>query len=82
MVDVDNKNNCKSVKSNIEENVSNALALINIEDTASYRMYQGEIDEGKAYVGVFSGLFLFIAVLSVVTTMTRIVKKQKYRLVL
>lgn len=77
MVDVDNKNNCKSVKSNIEENVSNALALINIEDTASYRMYQGEIDEGKAYVGVFSGLFLFIAVLSVVTTMTRIVKKQK-----
>lgn len=80
MVDVDNKNNCKSVKSNIEENVSNALALINIEDTASYRMYQGEIDEGKAYVGVFSGLFLFIAVLSVVTTMTRIVKKQKIQI--
>ncbi len=80
MVDVDNKNNCKSVKSNIQENVSNALALINIEDTASYRMYQGEIDEGKAYVGVFSGLFLFIAVLSVVTTMTRIVKKQKIQI--
>lgn len=80
MVDVDNKNNCKSVKSNIEENVSNALAVINIEDTASYRMYQGEIDEGKAYVGVFSGLFLFIAVLSVVTTMTRIVKKQKIQI--
>lgn len=80
MVDVDSKNNCKSVKSDIEENVSNALAVINIEDTASYRMYQGEIDEGKAYVGVFSGLFLFIAVLSVVTTMTRIVKKQKIQI--
>ncbi len=80
MVDVDNKNNCKSVKNDIEENVSNALAVINIEDTASYRMYQGEIDEGKAYVGVFSGLFLFIAVLSVVTTMTRIVKKQKIQI--
>ena len=32
-------------------------------------MYQGEIDEGKAYVGVFSGLFLFIAMLTMITTM-------------
>lgn len=80
MVDVDSKDNCKSVKNEIEETVNNALAVINIEDTASYRMYQGEIDEGKAYVGVFSGLFLFIAVLSVVTTMTRIVKKQKIQI--
>jgi putative ABC transport system permease protein len=43
-------------------------------------MYQGEIDEGTAYIGIFSGLFLFIAMLSVITTMTRVVKKQKIQI--
>ena len=33
--------------------------------------------EGKTYIGVFSGLFLFIAMLSVITTMTRVVKNQR-----
>ena len=57
-------------KDDIEDDVKNALAIIKIEDTASYLMYQGEIDEGKSYVGIFSGLFLFIALLSVVTYIT------------
>ena len=77
MVDVDNKDNTNIVKESIEDNIKNARAIINIEDTASYVTYQGEIDEGKTYVGVFSGLFLFIAMLSVITTMTRVVKNQR-----
>lgn len=77
MVDVNSKNNVESVKYDIEDNVKNAAAIIKIEDTSSYQMYQGEIDEGKSYVGIFSGLFIFIAVLSVITTMTRVIKKQK-----
>ena len=77
MVDTDNKDNNNKVKNEIEENIDNAIATINIEDTASYAMYAGEIDEGKAYVGIFSGLFLFIAVLSVITTMSRVVRNQK-----
>ena len=77
MVDVDNKDNINEVKNNIEDNIKNAVAIINIEDTSSYVTYQGEIDEGKTYVGVFSGLFLFIAMLSVITTMTRVVKNQR-----
>ena len=80
MVDVDNKDEINKVKNDIEDNVKNALAIINIEDTASYRTYQGEIDEGKTYVGVFSGLFLFIAMLSVITTMTRVVSKQRVQI--
>ncbi len=78
MVDV--KDNRNHVKEEIEDNISNALAIINIEDTSSYTAYQGEIDEGKTYVGVFSGLFLFIAMLSVITTMTRVVKKQRVQI--
>ena len=77
MVDVKDKAKIDSVKNDIEDNIKNALAIINIEDTSSYVTYQGEIDEGKTYIGVFSGLFLFIAMLSVITTMTRVVKKQR-----
>ncbi len=80
MVDVNEKENVNQVKDDIENDVKNALAIIKIEDTASYLMYQGEIDEGKSYVGIFSGLFLFIALLSVVTTMTRVIKKQKIQI--
>ena len=80
MVDVDNKNKIDNVKNDIESNIENAKAIINIKDTPSYMTYQGEIDEGKTYVGVFSGLFLFIAMLSVVTTMTRVVKNQRVQI--
>ena len=77
MVDVDKKKNTSSVKDNIEKKVEKAKAIIKIEDSSSYKTYQGEIDEGKTYIGVFSGLFIFIAMLSVITTMTRVVKNQR-----
>ena len=77
MVDVDEKEKVNNVKNDIEDKIKNAKAIIKIEDTASYVAYQGEIDEGKTYVGVFSGIFLFIAMLSVITTMTRVVKNQR-----
>lgn len=80
MVDVNDKANNNQVKDDIEKEISNAYASVSIEDTASYTMYQGEIDEGKAYVGIFSGLFLFIALLSVITTMRRVVNKQKLQI--
>lgn len=80
MVDVNDKDNRGTVKNTIEKNIDNAIATVDIENTASYSMYQGEIDEGAAYVGIFSGLFLFIALLSVITTMTRVVKNQKLQI--
>ena len=80
MVDVKNVSTKDKVKDEIEDKVENAKAIINIEDTASYAAYQGEIDEGKTYVGVFSGIFLFIAMLSVITTMTRVVKNQRVQI--
>ena len=79
MVDLDNKEKFNKVKNSIEEKIDN-VAVIDIEDTASYKQYQGEIEEGETYIGVFSGLFLFIALLSVVTTMNRVVKKQRLQI--
>ena len=80
MVDVDKKNNTSCVKNKIEKNIDAAQAVIKIEDTSSYKTYQGEIDEGKTYIGIFSGLFIFIAMLSVITTMTRVVKNQRVQI--
>ena len=77
MVDVKDESKKEQVKLDIEDQIKNAKAIINIEDSSSYMAYQGEIDEGKTYVGVFSGIFLFIAMLSVITTMTRVVKNQR-----
>lgn len=80
MIDVDNEENKNYVKNEIENKVENAIAVTDIKDTFSYSSYQGEIEEGETYVGVFTGLFLFIAMLSVVTTMTRVVKKQRIQI--
>lgn len=79
MVDIDDKAKINEVKNDIEEKIKD-VALINIEDTPSYTQYQGEIEEGETYIGVFSGLFLFIALLSVITTMTRVVTKQRLQI--
>ena len=80
MVDVSNKKNDAKVKDEIEKKIDNAKTVIKIEDSTSYKQYQGEIDEGKTYIGVFSGLFIFIAMLSVITTMTRVVKNQRVQI--
>ena len=76
MVDTSSKSKAKQEI----ENKIKPLAVQDIKDTVSYRTYQGEIDEGKTYVGVFSGLFLFIATLSVITTMTRVIDKQRIQI--
>lgn len=77
MIDLEDTSKYNETKEEIEDSLSNVLAVIDIKDTASYKTYQGEIDEGKTYVGVFSGLFLLIALLSTLTTMTRVVQNQR-----
>ena len=80
MIDVDKEENKNKVKSNVENEIEGVAAVTDIKDSFSYSTYQGEIEEGETYVGVFSGLFLFIAILSVITTMTRVVKKQRIQI--
>lgn len=80
MIDVDEESNKNFVKNEIDEKIANCLGVLDIKDEPSYQSYQSEIEEGETYVGVFSGLFLFIAMLSVITTMTRVVKKQRIQI--
>lgn len=80
LIDVDKEENKNIVKNKVEEDIEDAIAVTDIKDSLSYATYQGEIEEGETYCGVFSGLFLFIAILSVITTMTRVVKKQRIQI--
>ena len=82
MIDLDNTDDKSVTKSinNIEDNIKNVLVITKREDNSSVAFYQGEINEGQDYVGIFSGLFIFIALLSVITTMTRVVKKQRIQI--
>ena len=77
IVDVDNTDETQEIKADLENNIKSAVAVTDRESSVSYKGYNSEIEEGTTYSGVFTFLFLFIAVLSVTTTMNRFVKKQR-----
>lgn len=77
IVDVDNTDKTQETKTDLENNIKSAVAVTDRESSVSYKGYNSEIEEGTTYSGVFTFLFLFIAVLSVTTTMNRFVKKQR-----
>lgn len=77
IVDVDNTDKTQETKADLENKIKSAVAVTDRESSISYKGYNSEIEEGTTYSGVFTFLFLFIAVLSVTTTMNRFVKKQR-----
>lgn len=77
LVDVDDTSKLEKTKSDIENNIKSAIAVTDRNASMSYEGYNSEIEEGSTYSGVFTFLFLFIAILSVITTMNRFVKKQR-----
>ena len=77
MVDADKKADLHALKKTLDENIASAIAVTGRDSLISYVAYNDEIEEGKTYSIVFSFLFLFIAALSVVTTMNRFVRRQR-----
>ena len=77
IVDVDNENKINDTKTSIKNNIEDIITITTRDDNLSYSGYQREAEEGETYSGLFSGLFVFIAILSVVTTMNRFVKKER-----
>lgn len=77
IVDAQDTEKLQETKQELENKISSAIAVTTREDLLSYECYQDEINEGKTYSTVFTALFLFIAILSVVTTMYRFVRKQR-----
>jgi len=77
IVDVVDPSNVEKTRDDIKNNVDDVMTATLREDDFSYDGYEREAEEGETYSGVFSGLFVFIAILSVVTTMSRFVKKER-----
>ncbi|MBR2587769.1 MAG: ABC transporter permease [Bacilli bacterium] len=77
IVDVDDVSKVDETKNKIKDNIEGIITATVREDNLSYDGYKREAEEGDTYSGVFSGLFVFIAILSVVTTMNRFVKKER-----
>ena len=77
IIDVEDEEKIGNVKSDIKNNIEDIITITTRDDNISYSGYQREAEEGETYSGVFSGLFVFIAILSVVTTMNRFVKKER-----
>ena len=77
IIDVETEDKVSEVKTKLKDNVEEIITVTTREDNISYSGYQREAEEGETYSGVFSGLFVFIAILSVVTTMNRFVKKER-----
>lgn len=80
IVDIDDTSKLNETKSNIENDIKAALAVTDRNSSPSYEVYNSEIEEGNTYSQVFTLLFLLIAILSVVTTMNRFVKKQRIQI--
>ena len=77
IVDVEDVSNIDKTKKDIKDRVDGIMTATLREDNLSYDGFKREAEEGDTYSGVLSGLFVFIAILSVVTTMNRFVKKER-----
>ena len=80
IVDVDDLDKLSDTKAEIENKIEPAKAVTDRDSCFSVQGYQSEIEEGDTYSSVFTALFLFIAILSVVTTMRRFVRKQRMQI--
>ena len=78
-VDVDKQSHVDSVKKEIQKNFD-FLSVTNRDASFSYAGYQSEVEEGQTYAPVFTGLFLMIAILSVMSTMNRFVRQQRVQI--
>lgn len=77
LVTIEDKDRLEETKAALENNVKSALAVTDRKASVSWAGYQSEVEEGETYAGVFTFLFLFIALISVVTTMNRFVRRQR-----
>ena len=77
IIDVDDVSKIDTTKNEIKEKIDDIITATLRDDNFSYEGFKREAEEGDTYSGVFSGLFVFIAILSVVTTMNRFVKRER-----
>lgn len=77
---LDDEGKVSEVKKEIEGKIKNAKVVTTRNEQLSYSKYKSEIEEGETYSVVFTFMLLFIALIAVVTTMNRYVKKERVQI--
>ena len=77
IVDVEDPEQLVQTREELQDACSRIMAVTDRGQSVSWSSYQSEVEEGQTYSVIFMAMFLFIAILSVVTTMNRFIKKQR-----
>ena len=77
IVDAEDPEQLAQTREDLQNACSRIMAVTDRGQSVSWSAYQSEVEEGQTYSVIFMAMFLFIAILSVVTTMNRFIKKQR-----
>ena len=78
IVDAEDPEQLAQTREDLQNACSRIMAVTDRGQSVSWSAYQSEVEEGQTYSVIFMAMFLFIAILSVVTTMNRFIKKQSF----
>ena len=77
MIDLKDPALFDETRQQLEGEISSIVATTGRTELASWVGYNSEVEEGETYSFVFTFLLLFIAILSVITTMNRFIRKER-----
>ena len=69
-----------NVKSEIQDYFKKRAVVTKMREEPSVKVLQGEIDETSSIIGIFTGFFILISILSVATTMTRLISRDRTKI--
>lgn len=80
MVKVKEVERTDNVKSEIQDYFKKRAVITKMREEPSVKVLQGEIDETSSIIGIFTGFFILISILSVATTMTRLISRDRTKI--
>lgn len=80
MVKVKEVERTDNVKSEIQDYFKKRAVVTKMREEPSVKVLQGEIDETSSIIGIFTGFFILISILSVATTMNRLISRDRTKI--
>lgn len=80
MVKVKDVERTDNVKSEFQDYFKKRAVVTKMREEPSVKVLQGEIDETSSIIGIFTGFFILISILSVATTMTRLISRDRTKI--
>ena len=80
MVKVKDIERTDNVKTEFQDYFKKRAVVTKMREEPSVKVLQGEIDENSSIIGIFTGFFILISILSVATTMTRLISRDRTKI--